>query len=70
MNSYVEMSLFGGWKANIYRLNGALIQSKIRIFGAYNFFRQDHGYKDGSYIKIWQGQEDNVHLVDILASAD
>jgi dimeric dUTPase (all-alpha-NTP-PPase superfamily) len=35
-----------------------------------NFFRQDHGYKDGSYIKIWQGQEDNVHLVDILASAD
>lgn len=35
-----------------------------------NFFRQDHGYKDGSYIKIWQGEEDNVHLVDILAKAD
>lgn len=35
-----------------------------------NFFRQDHGYKDGSYIKIWQGSEDNVHLVEILASAD
>lgn len=35
-----------------------------------NFFRQDHGYKDGSYIKMWQGQEDNVHLVEILASAD
>jgi dimeric dUTPase (all-alpha-NTP-PPase superfamily) len=35
-----------------------------------NFFRQDHGYKDGSYIKVWQGEEDNVHLVDILAHAD
>ncbi|WP_373097429.1 dUTP diphosphatase [Zhongshania sp.] len=35
-----------------------------------NFFRQDHGYKDGSYIKIWQGEEDNVHLVQILNSAD
>ncbi|MCU7915070.1 MAG: dUTP diphosphatase [Candidatus Thiodiazotropha sp. (ex Gloverina cf. vestifex)] len=35
-----------------------------------NFFRQDHGYKDGSYIKIWQGREDNEHLADILASLD
>ncbi len=30
-----------------------------------NFFRQDHGYKDGSYQKIWQGREDNEHLVEI-----
>ena len=35
-----------------------------------NFFRQDHGYKDGSYIKTWDGQEDNVHLVEILEQAD
>ena len=27
-----------------------------------NFFRQDHGYKDGSYRKTWQGREDNEHL--------
>ena len=33
-----------------------------------NFFRQDHGYKDGSYIKSWHGREDNEHLSDILAS--
>ena len=32
-----------------------------------NFFRQDHGYKDGSYIKVWNGREDNEHLADILA---
>lgn len=31
-----------------------------------NKFRQDHGYKDGSYIKIWNGQEDNVTMQNIL----
>lgn len=25
-----------------------------------NQFRQDHGYKEGSYIKIWNGEEDNA----------
>ena len=25
-----------------------------------NQFRQDNGYKEGSYIKIWNGEEDNV----------
>jgi dimeric dUTPase (all-alpha-NTP-PPase superfamily) len=25
-----------------------------------NQFRQDHGYKDGTYIKVWNGDEDNV----------
>lgn len=35
-----------------------------------NFFRQDHGYKDGSYIKEWSGREDNEYLVDILNSLD
>ena len=35
-----------------------------------NFFRQDHGYKDGSYIKVWDGREDNEHLAEILPSLD
>lgn len=35
-----------------------------------NFFRQDHGYKDGSYQKEWNGREDNEHLVDILTTLD
>ena len=35
-----------------------------------NFFRQDHGYKDGTYIKQWQGREDNEHLVEILQQLD
>lgn len=25
-----------------------------------NQFRQDHGYKEGHYVKIWNGQEDNA----------
>jgi dimeric dUTPase (all-alpha-NTP-PPase superfamily) len=35
-----------------------------------NFFRQDHGYKEGTYIKSWNGREDNEHLVEILAALD
>ena len=35
-----------------------------------NFFRQDHGYQDGSYHKQWGGREDNEHLVEIVAKLD
>jgi len=35
-----------------------------------NFFRQDHGYKEGSYVKNWSGREDNEHLVDLMDSLD
>jgi hypothetical protein len=35
-----------------------------------NFFRQDHGYQDGSYIKLWRGREDNEHLVQLAAELD
>jgi len=35
-----------------------------------NFFRQDHGYKDGTYIKLWQGREDNEHLSELLLIVD
>jgi len=35
-----------------------------------NIFRQDHGYKTGSYINIWNGREDNEHLVEVLEFID
>ena len=35
-----------------------------------NFFRQDHGYQDGTYVKQWQGREDNEHLSELLESLD
>jgi dimeric dUTPase (all-alpha-NTP-PPase superfamily) len=35
-----------------------------------NFFRQDHGYKEGSYVKTWHGREDNEHLAELLIALD
>ncbi len=35
-----------------------------------NFFRQDHGYKDGSYIKVWHGEEDNEVLAALVNTLD
>ena len=35
-----------------------------------NFFRQDKGYKEGTYIKEWDGREDNEVLVEILNKLD
>lgn len=31
-----------------------------------NTFRQDHGYKDGSYVKMWGAVEDNVVAFNIM----
>ncbi len=33
-----------------------------------NSFRQDHGYKEGRYIKVWNGKEDNAVMQEILSS--
>ncbi|MDR1008380.1 MAG: dUTP diphosphatase [Campylobacteraceae bacterium] len=33
-----------------------------------NHFRQNNGYKDGSYKKIWNGKEDNTVMLEILKS--
>lgn len=35
-----------------------------------NFFRQDNGYKEGSYRKLWAGREDNEHLVEAMEELD
>jgi dimeric dUTPase (all-alpha-NTP-PPase superfamily) len=35
-----------------------------------NFFRQDHGYKAGTYQKHWGEREDNEHLVEIMQQLD
>lgn len=31
-----------------------------------NLFRQAHGYKQGTYVKLWHGHEDNVVLDDLM----
>ncbi|WP_445365948.1 dUTP diphosphatase [Microbulbifer sp. ANSA001] len=35
-----------------------------------NRFRQDNGYKEGTYIKNWAGREDNEHLAEITGQLD
>ncbi|OIP56434.1 MAG: dUTPase [Helicobacteraceae bacterium CG2_30_36_10] len=42
---------------------GLDLQTLYRLYTGKNIlnqFRQDNGYKEGSYIKIWDGKEDNV----------
>ena len=44
-------------------MSGLDLQTLYRLYVGKNIlnqFRQDNGYKDGSYIKIWDGEEDNV----------
>lgn len=33
-----------------------------------NKFRQVNGYKEGTYVKIWDGEEDNVHMQKLLVT--
>jgi dimeric dUTPase (all-alpha-NTP-PPase superfamily) len=33
-----------------------------------NQFRQNHGYKEGTYRKLWSGREDNEHLIEVLGA--
>ncbi len=33
-----------------------------------NKFRQEHGYKEGTYKKVWNGKEDNEVMLEILDS--
>lgn len=35
-----------------------------------NLFRQDHGYQQGTYLKVWNEREDNEHLVELMARMD
>ncbi|MCR1811439.1 MULTISPECIES: dUTP diphosphatase [Sulfurospirillum] len=35
-----------------------------------NQFRQDHGYKEGSYKKVWNGKEDNEVMLSFLDAQD
>jgi len=44
-------------------LSGLDLETLYRLYVGKNIlnqFRQDNGYKDGTYIKVWNGEEDNV----------
>jgi dimeric dUTPase (all-alpha-NTP-PPase superfamily) len=58
------------------RLFAACELDSQRLFREYvsknvlNHFRQDRGYKTGTYKKTWDGEEDNVHMAQLLAALD
>jgi len=64
-----EVSVVPGLLAGLERDFDDLYRSYVGK-NVLNFFRQDHGYRDGSYVKTWAGREDNEHLVDVLAGLD
>jgi hypothetical protein len=35
-----------------------------------NKFRQDNGYKEGTYIKVWNKDEDNVAMMKIIEATE
>ncbi|MFA5460618.1 MAG: dUTP diphosphatase [Sulfurimonas sp.] len=50
-------------------MSGLDLQTLYKLYVGKNIlnqFRQDNGYKDGSYIKIWIGEEDNVVMKRVL----
>jgi dimeric dUTPase (all-alpha-NTP-PPase superfamily) len=73
----VEM-LFGNtpvetWTAQFYHvalISGLDLDELYKLYigkNILNRFRQDHGYKEGTYNKIWNKEEDNVVMQRILS---
>jgi len=59
MNLFMDIAMIAG--LNLHSLYQLYVGKNIL-----NQFRQDHGYKEGKYIKIWHGKEDNVTMQAIL----
>lgn len=56
--------------AQIYQMDGESIYKTYVGKNILNIFRQDFGYKEGTYIKEWHGKEDNVYLHHALMHSD
>ena len=59
METFIDVALEAG--LNLDKLYTLYVGKNIL-----NQFRQDHGYKEGTYIKIWNGEEDNVTMQSVL----
>jgi dimeric dUTPase (all-alpha-NTP-PPase superfamily) len=54
-------------------MSGLNLETLYRLYVGKNIlnqFRQDNGYKEGSYIKIWNGKEDNVIMKSVWEEQD
>ena len=65
-----HLELFGRLMAGV-NMSYAELYRRYVGKNVLNFFRQDNGYKDGSYRKQWfDGREDNEHLVEVVDELD
>jgi dimeric dUTPase (all-alpha-NTP-PPase superfamily) len=63
MSAFIEVAMQSG--LNLDALYKLYVGKNIL-----NKFRQDHGYKEGTYIKIWNAEEDNVTMQRLLEEND
>jgi dimeric dUTPase (all-alpha-NTP-PPase superfamily) len=61
----VVLSAFRQLMATL-QMSGDKLYSLYIGKNALNHFRQSNGYKDGTYVKVWNGLEDNEHLMNII----
>lgn len=65
----IELSVFAAIMSNC-KMDWTELYCQYVGKNVLNFFRQDHGYQDGSYQKMWNGREDNEYLVEVMAELD
>lgn len=64
-----DVDLFAAVLASFGVTTDALYRSYIGK-NTLNLFRQGHQYKEGGYVKIWDGREDNEHMTELLDRFD
>jgi len=73
MTTALHVELFDGLLKEYFALSlkcGVNLGKLYKYYVAKNVlnqFRQDHGYKEGTYKKVWGKKEDNEVMLDILA---
>ena len=71
-----EAELFDGLVRKYFSLSrkcGVNLKVLYKFYVAKNVlnqFRQDHGYKEGTYKKVWKGKEDNEVMLSLLSGSN
>ncbi len=64
IDDYSAYAIFFNLCASL-KLSFADLYQRYIVKNTLNEFRQNNGYNDGSYIKIWNGKEDNVVALEL-----
>jgi len=57
-----------GLLCDVFRLSFNDLYDLYKAKATLNLFRWDNGYREGTYIKTWFGEEDNVYLEKMIAA--